>query len=103
MFKFIGVLKEIKKRKNQTKKYIQAQQKELKDTVPYEAKIAQTLKINEMCFEKLPDLESITIEVDDKSTELVDQYIEKELKDYIVHKHEDNVNLYDFTIKTIDI
>lgn len=100
--KTIAVRKEIKRRKNITKERIKKQINDLKDTVPFNAKLGAQLKVINMLFEKCDLLKECKLEVDEKSESLFDQQIEN-LSDYIIHKDENNPLNYNIYLKQIEI
>jgi len=99
--KTLWTIGEIKRRKKAKEAFIKEQERELKDLLPFEAKLAQTLKIINMCYEKIPNLKFITTKADDSSEALVDQYIVTNLTDYVVKKHTDDTTKYDITQKEL--
>lgn len=98
--KTIKTWKDIKEKKNATKTEIKQRQKELRSIVPFQAKMVRRLNILNMLLSCDDDIDFTTIETDNISESTVAEYINQELKDYVVKKR-DNSLLYDFKLKEI--
>ena len=99
--KTMAVFKEINRRKKAVKDRVNAQRALAADIVPFKAKMNSSLKIINMIMEQCPDAESITIKTDNSSETLVNDFIEKELSDYIVKKDENDPTF--FNIKPTEL
>lgn len=95
--------KGIKDRKDAEKKRIKNQQKELKDLRPFEARISSAIKISDMLYSNISDLESFNVETDERSAALVNEYIYTILQDFTVKEDEEKENQYILKAKEIEL